>query len=350
MENARLLTEQREALEQQTATAEVLQVINASPGDLAPVFDAMLEKAMRLCEAAFGALFVSDGDVVRLARSRNVPADFKAYLEREPPRLDAGSLLSRAMREQTVLNVADLRETPPFRDGVSLSVAAVELAGIRSICWVPLIHETHRTGPVRDLPPRGAAVLRQADGAVAELRRPGGDRDGERAADHRAARGAGAADRDRRGVAGDQRLARRSGAGVRCDAGKGDAPVRCGVSAACILYDGEHFRRRVAERAACPDEVLERTQPADRAAGWPACWTAIARRRRCTSSMHARTIYRDGDASAHGVDSGGARTMLFGAAAARTRRCLGHYRVYRQEVRRSPTSRSRCWRISPPRR
>jgi signal transduction histidine kinase len=139
MENARLITEQREALEQQTATAEVLEVINASPGNLAPVFDAMLEKAMRLCEAAFGVLFTYDGGNFTEAASRGLPpayADFRRRDTQVPTRFTAARQLVRD--GANVLHIADLKADEAYQSGEPIRRALVDLGGARTGLWVAL--------------------------------------------------------------------------------------------------------------------------------------------------------------------------------------------------------------------
>ena len=146
MENARLLTETREALEQQTATAEVLGVINSSPGDLAPVFDAMLERATRLCEAAFGTLWTYDGEVARTVAVRNVPDPFREYWRDEAVRPDRSSFLGRAIHERRTVHVADNTAEEPYQKRVPIAVAAVELGGVRTFVHVPLIKDDEVVG------------------------------------------------------------------------------------------------------------------------------------------------------------------------------------------------------------
>ena len=145
MENARLLTETREALDQQTATAEVLQVINFSPGDLAPVFDAILDKAIDVCGAAFGTLWTYDGehfDPVALGR---VPPAFAGYLSQKPFPTEPGSTHERLIRGERFVQIEDVAaETVigPARQ------ALVEGGGARTVINVPLRKDDRLLGSI----------------------------------------------------------------------------------------------------------------------------------------------------------------------------------------------------------
>jgi GAF domain-containing protein len=145
MENARLLTETREALKQQTATAEVLQVINSSPGDLAPVFDAILEKAHNLCGVEYGALFLFDGEKFRAVAVRGYPENLE-QLVRRPYSLEPNSPVRALLRGEALVEIPNViahqAEAPNPRAEVAIAV------GIRGVLFLPLRRDNQLLGMI----------------------------------------------------------------------------------------------------------------------------------------------------------------------------------------------------------
>jgi len=143
IENTRLITETREALERQTATAEVLQVINSSPGDLAPVFDAMLQRATRLCEAETAHLLRYEAPYFTRTASLGVPEDFDKILPLNTPVphiITRDSIPYRMLASRAVVHVPDAREDESVRAGAPAETAAAA-SGIRTALFVPLLRE-----------------------------------------------------------------------------------------------------------------------------------------------------------------------------------------------------------------
>jgi two-component system NtrC family sensor kinase len=139
IENARLLNELRESLQQQTATADVLKVISSSPGDLEPVFQSLLENATRICEAKFGVLMRFDGETFRCAAHLGTPPALVEFMQRGPFRPPPGSHLDHVMRTKQVSHTADYAA-----DGVP--APPVTLGGARSTIDVPMLKDDELIG------------------------------------------------------------------------------------------------------------------------------------------------------------------------------------------------------------
>jgi GAF domain-containing protein len=147
IQNARLFNETKEALERQTATAGILNVISSSPTDVAPVFDVILENSLRLCEAELGLLGVYDGKHYRNVAHRGGTSEFVKWAL-EPYVPDPRISIGRVIAERQPVHHHDLRDSIGFREGLERPVRMVELAGVRSYLAVPLLKEGRILGAI----------------------------------------------------------------------------------------------------------------------------------------------------------------------------------------------------------
>jgi len=119
-----------EALEQQTATAEVLRVVASSPGDLKPVFQAMLANAVRLCEAKIGSLYIREGDAFRTVATHNAPPAYVEARTRELMRPPPDTMLGRLAATKQVVHIADITTIAPISNAIPLWLPRSSLAVI----------------------------------------------------------------------------------------------------------------------------------------------------------------------------------------------------------------------------
>src|SRR5262249_61939587 len=140
-----LLNELRESLQQQTATSQVLQVISTSPGELEPVFQAMLENAIRICEASFGVLYRFEDGAWRAAAMLGVPAAFAEFWQRGPQRPGPRTALGRVVETRQTVHIADVTMDPAYVEGEPVFVAAVNLGRFRTILNIPILKEDELT-------------------------------------------------------------------------------------------------------------------------------------------------------------------------------------------------------------
>ena len=156
IENARLLSELRqrttdltESLDRQTATSEVLRVISTSPGDMKPVFEAMLANALRICEAKFGHVLLYDGERYHAAHLHDVPPSYRHFWEQHGPlRPSPNTGLARLARTKQVIHIPDLKADPAYAEREPLRVITVDDAGARTLLAVPMVTENKLVGAI----------------------------------------------------------------------------------------------------------------------------------------------------------------------------------------------------------
>ena len=145
---AQLIRERDEALEREKATAEVLRVISSSPGELEPVFQAMLENATYICEAYFGILYQFEDSAFRAVALRGAPPAFAEFQRKGPIQPTPASGLGRMMATRQPIHIVDTTAEQRYIDGDAYAVTAVKLSGSRTMVFVPMVKDDQLVGAI----------------------------------------------------------------------------------------------------------------------------------------------------------------------------------------------------------